>query len=447
MKPRVRIAPSPTGYFHFGLARTALYNYLFAKKTGGAFVLRLEDTDKARSTKEFEEDIYSCFDWLGLTFDEKYVQSEHAPRHAELLKSLVDADKAYISKEPRKDDPNSMVEVVRLRNPGKTITFTDVIRGDITFDTSELKDFVIARSIDDPLYHFAVVADDGDAKITHVIRGEDHISNTPRQILIQEALGLPRPVYAHLPLILAPDRTKMSKRKHQTAMREFRAQGYLPDAMINFTALLGWNPKTDEEILSIDQLIERFELDDIHKGGAVFDIEKLQWFNRQYLMMQDDATFSAAALARLASAQGGRAAGYDAAIAKKLTPILRERVSVWSDIDAQAAAGEYDYYFARPALDPARIPDKKSVHEDAERHLAHAAGILGEMSEQFTADDLKARLWAYADAEGRGAVLWPLRYALSGKDRSPDPFTLASILGKEEALARIEAARAALRGV
>jgi len=447
MTPRVRIAPSPTGYFHFGLARTALYNYLFAKKTGGEFILRLEDTDKARSTKEFEEDIYSCFDWLGLTFDEKYVQSEHAQRHAELLKSLVETDKAYISKEPRKDDPSSTVEVVRLRNPGLTITFNDVIRGDISFDTTELKDFVIARAIDDPLYHFAVVADDGDARITHVIRGEDHISNTPRQILIQEALGLPRPIYAHLPLILAPDRTKMSKRKHQTAMREFRAQGYLPEAMINFTALLGWNPKTEEEILSLDQLIEKFALEDIHKSGAVFDVEKLQWFNRQYLMMQDDATFSETATARLRSIQETRPAGYEPAMANKLTPILRERVSVWRDIDTQAEAGEYDYYFARPTLDAKKIPDKKSVHEDAARHLAHAADILREMPDTFSAEEFKSRIWDYADAEGRGAVLWPLRYSLSGKDRSPDPFTLSAILGKEETLARIEIARAALGGV
>ena len=444
---RVRIAPSPTGYFHFGLARTALYNYLFAKKTGGTFVLRLEDTDKARSTKEYEGDIYACFDWLGLAFDEKYIQSQHAGRHAELLQKLVDEDKAYVSKEPAKDDASKTVEVIRLRFPGKTITFADVIRGDITFDTTELKDFVIARSIDDPLYHFAAVADDGDAGITHVIRGEDHISNTPRQILIQEALALPRPIYAHLPLILSPNGGKMSKRKHQTAMREFRAQGYLPEAMLNFTALLGWSPKTEQEIFSLEELVAAFDIEDIHKSGAVFDVEKLRWFNRQYLLMLDTGVFLKEADARLEAALTGRGIASTAAARERIMPLMRERISIWDDITKLAEDGEFDYFFTAPTLDPARIADKKSSADEADGHLSHAAGILAQMQDGFSADDLKARLWEYASEKGRGAVLWPLRYALSGKDKSPDPFTLASVLGKEESLHRIEAARTALKGV
>lgn len=184
MKPRVRIAPSPTGYFHIGTARTALYNYLFARAQGGAFILRIEDTDKERGSTEYEADIHTQMQWLGIVPDETYVQSQHVAKHTTLLKKLVDEGSAYVSREPAKDDPAREVEVVRLRNPGKTITFTDAVRGEITFDTTELKDFVLARSLTDPLYHFAVVADDGEAGITHVIRGEDHISNTPRQILI-----------------------------------------------------------------------------------------------------------------------------------------------------------------------------------------------------------------------------------------------------------------------
>lgn len=443
MTVKVRIAPSPTGYFHFGLARTALYNYLYAKKTGGTFTLRIEDTDKARSTKEYEEDIYECFKWLGLSFDEKYVQSEHVERHKELLHKLVSEDKAYVSKEPAKDDSGREVEVVRLRNPGRTITFTDVIRGDITFDTTELKDFVIARSMDDPLYHFAVVVDDGDAGITHIIRGEDHISNTPRQILIQEALDVPRPVYAHLPLILAPDRTKMSKRKHQTSLRDFRAKGYLPEAMINFIALLGWSEgEGDKEIYSLDELIKAFSLEKIHKGGAIFNEEKLRWFNREHLLRLPEDKFARVALDKLKESLAARVT-WNEDMGIKLAPIARERIAVWDDISELAAAGEFDYFFTAPALDASRIPDKKSSAADAAEHLANAEEILDKVS-PFDAESVKSALWEYATEKGRGVVLWPLRYSLSGREKSPDPFTLMAILGKEESLARIAAARGAL---
>lgn len=445
MKPRVRIAPSPTGYFHFGLARTALYNYLYAKKHAGTFIIRIEDTDKARSTEEFRKDIFDSFEWMGLTFDETYVQSEHVARHIELLKKLVDEDKAYISKEAAKDDATRTVDVVRLRNPGKSITFNDVIRGDITFDTTELKDFVIARAIDDPLYHFAVVVDDGDAKITHIIRGEDHISNTPRQILIQEALGLPRPIYAHLPLILAPDRTKMSKRKHQTALRDFRARGYLPEAMVNFIALLGWSEgEGDKEIYTLPELIEAFSLEHIHKGGAVFNEEKLRWFNRQYLLMESHESFMKIAGERLGAVLHERGIEMSPSMLEKIVPLIRERIFVWSDLDALANDGEFDYFFRAPSPDVMRLSDKKSTPQEAREHLHFAIDILEKMTETFSADEVKQAMWGYATEKGRGAVLWPMRYALSGRDKSPDPFILSSILGKEESIARLKAAAAAL---
>lgn len=441
-KPRVRIAPSPTGYFHIGTARTALYNFLFARQQGGAFVLRIEDTDKERSKKEYEEDIYAQMDWLGLSFDEKYVQSEHVGRHKELLKKLIDDDTAYISKEPMKDDSSKTVEVVRLRNPGKVVTFTDVIRGEISFDTTELKDFVIARSVDDPLYHFAVVVDDGDAGITHVIRGEDHISNTPRQILIQEALGFARPVYAHLPLILAPDRTKMSKRKHQTSVRDFRARGYEAPAMVNFMALLGWSEgKGDKEIYSIHELISTFSLEGIHTGGAVFNEEKLRWFNREYLLRLPEDAFISRALTELQESLQDRVP-YREAVARKLIPMLKERLHVWSDIAMLAADGEFDYFFESPSLDAARIPERKSNPEEAREHLSHAVRVLDAIpEEQFTPENVKHALWDYATEKGRGAVLWPIRYSLSGREKSPDPFVLSDILGKHEVLNRLHLAR------
>lgn len=441
MSVRVRIAPSPTGFFHFGLARTALYNYLFAKKMDGAFILRLEDTDKERSKKEYEEDIYECFDWLGITFDEKYIQSEHVERHKELLKKLVDENKAYISKEEAKDGSGRVVEVVRLRNPGRSITFTDAIRGDITFDTTELKDFVLARSIDDPLYHFAVVADDGDAGITHVIRGEDHISNTPRQILIQEALGFPRPIYAHLPLILAPDRTKMSKRKHQTAMREFRKQGYLPEALINFTALLGWSAgKGDQELYSMQELIHAFSLEGIHKAGAVFDVEKLRWFNRHYLLLQPEEILmkDVAQIMQIELEERGMA--WDNTKASAILPLVRERISILEDVRMLTKEGEFDFFFSPPSLDAARIVEKKSTIEATVEHYLFAENTLTNLQD-FTPEAIKVALWDYATEKGRGAVLWPIRYALSGREKSPDPFVIASTIGKEETLKRLKAAR------
>jgi glutamyl/glutaminyl-tRNA synthetase len=226
-----RIPPSPTGRFHIGTARTALFNYLFAKHHNGKIVFRSEDTDRARSKKEYEDEIIAGLTWLGITWDSFSRQSEHIERYRELLEQIVKEGKAYVSAEASRDDPSKTVEVVRLKNPGRSITFTDLVRGDITFDTTELGDFVIARSMSDVLYHFAVVVDDMDSGVSHVIRGEDHISNTPRQILIQEALGAPRPAYVHLPLILDEKRAKLSKRKGATSVMDYRNEGFLSEAL------------------------------------------------------------------------------------------------------------------------------------------------------------------------------------------------------------------------
>lgn len=440
---RTRIAPSPTGYLHIGNARTALFNVLFARHEGGVFVLRLEDTDKERSKKEYADDIYEQFNWLGLTADETYIQSEHAPKHKELLHKLIAEDKAYISKEPAKDESGRMVEVVRLRNPGKTITFSDLIRGDITFDTTELKDFVIARTIDDPLYHFAVVADDGEANITHVIRGEDHISNTPRQILIQEALGLSRPIYAHLPLIMAPDKTKLSKRKHQTSVKGFRDEGYLATAMVNFMALLGWNPGTEQELFSMDELIATFSLDKVQKSPAVFDIKKLRWFNREYLKQMEEGDFEKEVLSHLKLLS-------PEVHFERLLPLLRDKLEVWSDLDVLFAPGGELHFITAPeiALDLAKIPGKGEGAEVAATHLKALHEVLQNAPDSAyeDAEAVKALIWPYADEKGRGSVLWPLRYSLTGQEKSPDPFTVIALLGKKESLVRIEKALGILNG-
>mgnify|MGYP003393509650 CR=1 FL=1 len=436
-----RIAPSPTGEMHIGTVRTALFNYLFAKQQGGTYFVRIEDTDKERNKEEWVDAIWRDFEWCGLIPDKKYRQSEHLERHRELLKKLVDSDKAYVSKEPKKDDPSQTVEVVRLRNPGTSITFTDLIRGDITFDTTELGDFVIARSIDDPLYHFAVVADDGDAGVTHVLRAEEHISNTPRQILILEALGFTRPTYGHLPLILAPDRAKLSKRKHGATVDKYREQGFLAPAMINYLALLGWNPGTEQEIFSLPELIDAFDVSKVQKAGAVFDLEKMRWFNREYLLKLSDEEFTAHARTALKKYMPE----CTDEIESKILPLLRERIATWGDIGALIEAGEFDFVFKTPSLDPAKIPEKKSTKESTIEHLTHVRTTIESLAEtDFTLDTVKAALWDYATEKGRGAVLWPLRYALSGRDKSPDPFTVASIIGKKETVSRVTQAIEAL---
>ncbi len=437
MSVRVRFPPSPTGYCHVGTARMALLNYLFARKNGGQIVFRSEDTDRERSTKEFEEDIIESIKWLGLEWDELYRQSERTSLYTAALQKLIAADKAYISEEPSKKDASVMSKVVRLRNPGKVVTFSDVIRGDITFDTTELKDFVIARAIDDPLYHLSVVVDDAEHKITHVIRGEEHISNTPRQILIQEALGYERPIYAHYPLFLGADKSKLSKRKGDVAVRDYREAGYLPEALLNYIATLGWTPPSGKEILALQEMVDEFDLSGLHKSGAVFDLEKLRWYNREYLLKLSDADFMEYALPVLKDALMRRGITWSDDIGRMLVPILKERIAVADDIRQSAGEGEFDFFFNDPSPESHRIPDKKSDASQTAEHLRYAKEKLSALNE-FSAVAVKDALWDYAAEKGRGAVLWPLRYSLSGRDKSPDPFIIASIIGKDATLRRID---------
>ena len=262
-----RFAPSPTGFLHIGGVRTALFSYLFAKQNKGDFVLRIEDTDKERNKEEWTEDLISDLAWLGLKHDVFAKQSERFDIHKKYLQKLIESGHAYISKETP-TEPGQRDEVIRFKNPNKKVTINDLIRGEVTVDTTDLNDFVIARSMDEPLYHLAVVIDDFEMGVTHVIRGEEHLSNTPRQILIQEAIGAPRPIYAHIPLVLAPDRSKLSKRKHgeSVSLTYYREQGYLPEAILNFVAMIGWNSGTDQEIFSLDELIKEFKIEKRTRG-------------------------------------------------------------------------------------------------------------------------------------------------------------------------------------
>jgi len=383
----VRMAPSPTGNLHIGTARTTLFNYLFAKKYGGKFILRIEDTDKERSTKEFEQDILNGLEWLGLSWDEFHRQSERIEIYKKYLKKMLDNGLVYLSKEETKEE-GQRSEVIRFKNPNKKIKFNDLIRGEVEFDTTELKDFVVAKSLEEPLYHLAVVIDDFEMGVTHVIRGEDHISNTPRQILIQEAIEAERPIYAHLPLILDSDRKKLSKREHGEAVWVdfYKNNGILPDALLNYLALLGWNHGTDQEIFTLPQLIEAFDMDKAHKGGAIFDTKKLDWINKEHI--------------------------------KFLSP------------EEQLNRIAKDFDMSTPILDVEKIPWKTSNKEEAKKHLEKVLEFLY---------DSKA-IMEYAEEMGKGNVLWPLRYALSGKEKSPDPLTLLKILDKDESEKRVKKA-------
>ena len=433
---RTRIAPSPTGDLHIGTARSALFNYLYARQNGGEFIVRIEDTDKERSKKKFEKDILDGLKWLGLEYDEFYRQSERTDVYKKYIQQLLDSGNAYISKEESKQEKGKEIEVVRLKNKGKKVKFEDLIRGKIEFDTTELKDFVIAKSLDEPLYHLAVVVDDHEMNISHIIRGEDHISNTPRQILIQEALEIERPKYAHIPLILAPDRSKLSKRKDDTtSISEYRQKGYISIALVNYMALLGWNPGTDRELFTLKELIDEFDIEKIHKGGAVFDEEKLNWFNREYIKKMLEAEL-------LTEIENNIPESYDISYEnlKKIAPIIIERINVFSDVKKMAEEGELDYYFKSPEYEAEDLLWKTETDLNVvSEHLQKVIDLLEKVSDdKFIADNVKKAVWKYAEEKGKGSVLWPMRYALSGRDKSPDPFQLAEVLGKEETISRLK---------
>ena len=437
-----RFAPSPTGLLHVGGARSALFNYLYARQNGGKLILRIEDTDKERSKKEYEEDIVEGFKWFGLDFDETHRQSERIAIHQKYLKQLLDSGKAYVSKEENIEGANRKAgaelrraEVIRFKNPNRKVAFDDLIKGHIEFDTTELGDFVIAKSFDEPLFHLAVVVDDFDMGITHVIRGEDHISNTPRQMLIQEAIGAPTPIYAHIPLILAPDRSKLSKRKHgeSVSLKFYREQGYLPEALLNFLALLGRNPGDVRELLTKKELIKEFKLEKVQKGGAVFNVEKLNWMNKEYWVKDKVKQIAG----ELSDSEIGRTLKTEQVT--QLSAVVAPRIEYLGQIKKLVEAKELDYISRVPAYDNNQLLwSKKPDKTTARKHIENIIKILSASNELLTEESVKSMIFPYAEKEGRGEVLWPLRFALSGLERSIDPFNLIAILGKAESVARLK---------
>lgn len=433
---RTRIAPSPTGYLHVGTARTALFNELLAHGQGGQFIVRIEDTDRERNKPEYEAIILDGLRWLGLTWDEgpdvggdfgPYRQSERTSLYSDATAKLLASGYAY------QEEGSG---AVRLKVEAQAVQFTDAIRGDVTLHSDTWGgDFVIARSPEDPLYHLAVVVDDAAMEISHVIRGEEHLTNTARHILLQRALGLPEPTYAHLPLLLDAKRRKLSKRTGEASLLAFRDKGYLPEAMLNYLALLGWNPKDDSEFFTHEELVKRFSLEGVQKAGAIFSEEKLQAVNKQYLRQLSQQQFFDYARPALEKA------GYDVSNSEYWAAAAateQERIAVSSELPEKLSYYKPEWSGGFPAE---RLIWKKSTAGATKDILEKLAAFIGGLTdEDFTEETLEKKLMAWIEetGQGRGDVLWPLRVALTGLEQSPGPFEVGAVLGKEETIKRLQ---------
>ncbi len=423
MTVRVRFAPSPTGYLHVGGARTALFNWLYARQTGGQFLLRIEDTDKARSTDEHTRVILDGLQWLGLDWDEEPIfQGARVKRHQEMADKLLAEGKAYVAE-----------GAIRLRVPPGEIAWDDAVHGRISFQGEDIKDFVILRSDRSPLYNFAVVVDDLDMKITHVLRGDDHISNTPKQIVVYRALGASLPVFGHVPMINGPDGKKLSKRHGATAVGDYQHMGILPAAMRNFLALLGWSPGGDREIMTLDEMIRLFSFEGIQQKSAIFDMTKLEWMNGQYLSMtpaEELYPLVAPQLAQL-GVNGNQEVVLKAIAAVK----TRSRTTI--DVARQVAV-RLDAKFVQ--LDEKA---KKEIAKDPAGYKAALEASLAMLRESdWTPAALEQRLRQLAEQRGvaAGKVFQPIRIALTGGTVSEPVNELLYVVGKEAAVQRLEAA-------
>lgn len=478
---RTRMAPSPTGFMQLGNARTALFNYLFSKKEKGTFTLRVEDTDKERSKKEYEQDIFEEFAWLGIEPDEgpqeggpykPYRQSERTDLYKKYIERLLKQGNAYYcfctpedleaqrvhqaglgeapkyrgtcrslsSKQQQERLEKGESAVIRFIVEPKTVVFEDLIRGEIKFDTTLLGDIVIAKDLENPLYNFTVVVDDFEMQITHVIRGEDHIANTPKQILIQEALDLPGVQYAHLPLLLGEDRTKLSKRHGDTSIRKLREEGYLPEAVINFLALLGWNPGDEKEIFSLEELVQAFSLDRVQKGAAVVNMQRLDWINGSYIRNKSLRELTELCIP------------YAPGITEQIVSLYHERLKKLSEITELT-----DFFFVDHVEYEKELLRWKDASDEQTKSmleklytLLNGVGPPTGTAGEWSKESLEKTLMPEAEKAGparetnRGYMLWPLRVALTGKKASAGPFEIAEVLAKEKTLQRIQDAQSKL---
>src|SRR3989441_4982794 len=424
MTTRVRFAPSPTGFLHVGGARTALFNWLYARHTGGKFLLRIEDTDKQRSTDENTQVILNGLTWLGLSWDEEPVfQGARVTRHQEAADRLLAAGKAYTAE-----------GAIRLRVPPGEIAWDDAVHGRISFKGEDIRDFVILRSDRSPLYNFAVVVDDTDMQITHVLRGDDHISNTPKQLAAYRALGAVTPVFGHVPMIHGPDGKKLSKRHGATAVGDYQHLGILPEAMRNFLALLGWSPGGDREIMSKEDLRSLFSLDGILKKPAVFDTTKLEWMNGQYLTAKSAEELYPLVKPELAKL--GLNGKHDAVLDVITAVKTRSRTTL--DVARQVAV----------RLDERFVTlDEKAKQEIAKDPTGYRASLAASVialqnAPEWSPASLEKVLRDLAEERNvpAGKIFQPIRIALTGGTVSEPVNELLSVVGKEAALRRLEAA-------
>jgi len=429
-----RIAPSPTGLFHIGTARTALFNFLFARKNNGKFIFRIEDTDSKRSKKEYVEDIISGLQWLGLVWDgEIFYQSKRQEIYQKWISELITKQLAY-----KKDGAIWFNWKLATKDISK-IKYHDLIKGDIEFDTAQFNDFVLIKKDGIPLYMFAAVIDDHEMKISHVIRGDDHINSTPQQIILYKSLGWPTPEFAHMPLILNQDKSKMSKRKDPVSVTEdFHHTGYLPEAMINFMALLGWNPKNNQEFFLLQELIQKFDLAKVNKSPAIFDLLKLNYFNNHYLKTKKNSdilknlleTKNSKFIAKLID-------NHD--FAEKIIDLAKTRMNNLQEFDTLT-----NYIFKLPDYDKNLLIFKKSSAKTTLKGLQLAAHSL-QLANQFQwtkIEKLNDILLATVQENNlsNGDVFWPVRVALSGLEKSFSPVELLWILGKNETITRLKLA-------
>jgi nondiscriminating glutamyl-tRNA synthetase len=489
---RVRIAPSPTGPLHIGTARTALFNFLFARHVGGTFLLRLEDTDVARSSVDFERDIIDGLHWLGITWDEgpdaaggldrgpyaPYRQMQRLDVYGEAIDRLLAADLAYPcfctpeeleadrkAQEAARQPPRYVGRCANLtaderaerlaqgRRPATrfrvrpgVIGWNDLIRDRIEIDTANLGgDFVIARADGTPLYHFTVVVDDAAMAISHVIRGEDHVGNTPKHILLFEALGYPVPVFGHLPLILNPDGTKMSKRKTQTAVDDYRREGFIREGLLNYLAFLGWSPGTEEDVLSLDQIVAKFDIDKVQKGGAKFDRGRLEWLNGQWIrrLPADELVDRLRPFLEAAAADGriGRVPSDDEV--RALLPVVQERLPTLGAVVDLVGFLWIDDVDVDPHLIVPKRWDPATTHEA----IAAARDVLAEHDGvTWEADELEPPLRALAEARNwkAGDLFMAIRVATTGRTATPPLFDTLVALGRDRTLARLDAAEESL---
>lgn len=417
---RVRFAPSPTGYLHIGGARTALFNWMYAKAQGGQFILRIEDTDKVRSKQEYLDEILDSMKWLGLNWDEYYKQSDRFDIYREYADKLLAEGKAY------KDG-----EAVLLKMPEKIIKIYDLIRDEITVDSKEIKDQVLMKSDGSPTYSFACVIDDALMQISCVIRGEDHISNTPKQIVIYEALGFKPPKFAHLPLILDDERARLSKRAGAVAVTDYRGQGFLPEAIVNYLMLLGWSPGNNQEKVTVPSALKTFSIKKINKAGAAFSMEKLKWLNSQYIKEMDTGHLVDLLKPFIVEKYGEQAlAGKDL---PAIVQLFKGRMNTLTDFMEWT-----DFLFVDKVQ---HDPEAKAEHLGQNR--SKEFNLLADRLNAAAAFDMKSteEIFRTTVAElglTAGVMVHPVRVALTGRAVGPGLFETMAVLGKQKTVERLK---------